>query len=753
MDRENSHITVRRIFSHAVVLSLAFVFIGVFEIINNIIFKTLLVGTLPNVLITHAAPILFFYFLKSLEYVAIFLLFVVVTILLKKVVLMFNAQNDDTFPITLNKILTILYDLFIPLLLIYILFFNYKSGPATLSYYFYFLSDSVSPALKAFMDFGTLTILLKIVMSLIFAAIFTRFRVSRYARHYITFFLFLILMAVLPMLIFLTRHFSGVLSIVLIVVAVIAAFILLLFTLRRLFAVGIYRWAEIVLIGVLLIGIAGNVYLFPAAKKPHINIVHIILDTLRMKSFNEATMPFLYSLKDKGVYFPNSYASSDNTVTTHNAIYYGKHPSNVGLEHGPFPETTLMEVLRSHGYRTVVVSANGRFCIVNGFNKGVEDFYETWKDDNHVRDIQLMLDYGLSEKFDIIQKYLSFYTTKFLNKTRSIDKKPLGHREYRYFNYEPAEVVNEFIKHAVEKNPPSDPLYLFVNYLDPHSPYLAPTPKHIEPVVQRLKTDFPDIHRKLHFDHIAADDTLIFRQIMMMWQHIDSVTTKSKKDAFLTFCYEENLRYLDEQLREMFAWFEEQNLFDNTLFIITSDHGESLGEHDLYDHGNKRLYNPEIKVPLMMLFPDRLKPIVKRNTVDVNTQSVDFFPTFVDLLGINTDVKLSGESLLPFIFGIKDSNDNDYSIAEYTNVRAITDNHYKLIVRPHAVELYNIQDDPEEQNNIAAQMPQVTSHLQNKLDELLKSSQYVSQSRLQSPNDSRYDPETLKLLKTLGYVK
>ncbi|MBN1481022.1 DUF229 domain-containing protein [candidate division KSB1 bacterium] len=758
MSRKNYPILTRKIPAYAVTLSLSFLLIGIFEILNNVLFKMLHVDVFPNLLYSRFLPIVFLYFLKSLEYVAVFILFVIISLFAYTIVNMLtekqgkNATNASGDRI--HNILTALYDLLVPAILVTILFFHYDAGPAPLSYYFYFLSDTTSQTLKSFVDFSTLNTIIKIILSLLVAGSFLTFRISKYAGHYIALFLFLISLAVLPNLVYLMHHFIGVVAKVLLVLAILGMLIFIVLLMKRLFTLGIYRWLEIALVLFFLTHIAGTVYFFGIPKNTHLNIVHIILDTLRQKSFNEKTMPFLFSLKDKGVYFPNSYSSSDNTVTSHNAIYYGKHPSNVGLEHGPFPETTIMEVLRSHGYRTVVVSANGRFCIVNGFDKGVEDFYEAWKSDNHVRNIQLLTDYGLSEKFRIIEKYLTYYTSKFLNKTGYINKKPLGHREYRYFNYEPAEVVNEFVKHAIDKNPPSDPLYLFINYLDPHTPYLAPTTDYIAPVVERLKTDMPDIYHKLHFDQIALSDTLIFQQIMLMWKEVDSLSNKPLKDDFLTFCYEKNLMYLDEQMRDLFAWFEEKGMFRNTLFIVTSDHGESIGEHDLYEHGNKRLYNPEIQIPLMMLFPEQLKPIVKRTVVEINTQSVDFFPTFIDVLGITTDVELNGESLLPFILGAADSSENDYSIAEYTNVSAITNNKHKLIVHQETVEFYNVEQDPEEANNLAAQMPESVVMFKKKLVEFKKTTHVAAKSPFSDTTDeSRYDPETIRLLKTLGYIK
>ncbi|MBN1561974.1 sulfatase-like hydrolase/transferase, partial [candidate division KSB1 bacterium] len=502
---------IKNTLDHAVVLILAFLLFGLVEIYSNVIFKLVYIKVFPNQLYTHLLPLLLMYLLKSMRYAVVFLLFVAVSALAYNTILMFVQTADEnarrSLSARIQNILTALYDLFIPAMLIYILFFQYGGGPVTLSYYFYFLNDATSTILKNLSSFE-LNLLIKLILSFFIAFIFIRFRAAKYARHHIFIALILVTMAILPNLTFLLHHISDLPARVGLIFLIVVLFITVLLLLRRLFAAGIPRWAEIGWTLMFILLIPATIYLFSATKNSRPNIVHIILDTLRMKSFNEKTMPFLFSLKDKGIYFPNSYSSSDNTVTSHNAIYYGKHPSNIGMEHGPFPARTIMDVLRTNEYHTIVVSANGRFCIVNGFDKGVDDFYEAWKGENHVRNIQLMADYGLSEKFAIIENSLAYYTDKYLNKGHPIDKKPMGNREYRYFNYEPAKIVNEFVKHVIEKNSPSTPFYLFVNYLDPHTPYLAPTAEKISAVVGRLKTCLPGIYEKLGFEHIALSDSM-----------------------------------------------------------------------------------------------------------------------------------------------------------------------------------------------------------------------------------------------------
>lgn len=747
MLQNTANFILRRTASHSLILVLSFLLFGAVEFYNNILFKFFETNALPHNLMAGFFPILVMYFIKSLAYVGVFLLILAIV-----AVAVFAQINKVKFlPEKVDHYLSTFADLLLPALLVYLLFFDYKSSPLTLSYYFYHLSAQFSPMLKSAMSFNTLNGLTKMALALPIAFFFIAFRLSTHRRNYLSALLFMTTLAILPGLFFLIHYFSSLptTAILLFLLLVLLAFIIyqviVLFKSKQ-------RLPAMFLSIVMVLVVWGNLHFYKITRNSRLNVVHIILDTLRMESFNQNTMPFLYTLKNKGVNFPNSYSSSDNTVTSHNAIYYGKYPSLVGLEKGPFPATTIMEVLRSNNYHTAVVSANGRFCLVNGFGKGVDDFYEAWKTENHSRNMQLMIDYHLSSQFQLVEKYLAYYQKAILNKAAPIDKKGMRQEAYRYYNYEPAAVVNEFVKTVVRKNPPSQPFYLFVNYLDPHTPYLAPDAENITHVVQELKSTLPDIYKKLGFEQLSVADTTIFHQIMLMWNKVDSLKDKAARDKFLTFCYEENLRYLDGRMKELFEYFEKEQLRKNTLFIITSDHGESIGEHDLYEHGNKRLYNQEIQVPLFFLFPEKYGALTQNKVIDINTQSVDFFPTLIDLLGIKTDLKLSGKSLLPFMLSAENSSDVGYSISEYTGVSAIVDHRFKLIITDKTTELFNLAKDPKEQKNLAAAMPDKVADLTIKLAELRKTTQSVIPNSAGAPQQE-YDPETIRQLKTLGYIK
>ncbi|RLE86750.1 MAG: hypothetical protein DRJ49_07415 [Thermoprotei archaeon] len=170
-------------------------------------------------------------------------------------------------------------------------------------------------------------------------------------------------------------------------------------------------------------------------------------------------------------------------------------------------------------------------------------------------------------------------------------------------------------------------------------------------------------------------------------------------------------------------------MLDDTLIIITSDHGEQLGQHGLYGHAG--LHESVVKIPLIMRLPDRLPQGLR---VKGYAQQVDIVPTILDLAQIETNYRFDGVSLLELIKGRRI---RDYAVVETWGERAIIDGDWKLIVHyekefkepgvelkmlldevkpiPYKgvrIELYNIRDDPMEVINLVER--------KDKVDELLE---------------------------------
>jgi arylsulfatase A-like enzyme/Tfp pilus assembly protein PilF len=165
--------------------------------------------------------------------------------------------------------------------------------------------------------------------------------------------------------------------------------------------------------------------------------------------------------------------------------------------------------------------------------------------------------------------------------------------------------------------------------------------------------------------------------------------------------YSGEVAFTDSQLGVLFEALERNGSLDNTVVILTSDHGEALGEKDETTHGFYA-YENSIHIPLFLSFPG-----VKPGLISENAAHVDIFPTVCDLLGRPSPPHLQGESLLPLAQGKERRNPSIYfeSMSPHLSmdcapltgfIRGTT----KFIDLPIA-EVYDLAADPREENNLA----------------------------------------------------
>ncbi|HET9530264.1 MAG TPA: sulfatase, partial [Blastocatellia bacterium] len=198
------------------------------------------------------------------------------------------------------------------------------------------------------------------------------------------------------------------------------------------------------------------------------------------------------------------------------------------------------------------------------------------------------------------------------------------------------------------------PFFAFLNYFDAHMPYLPPEP----------------------FDKkFGAQAT--------------------KLDA-----YENCIAYLDHQVGLLFDELKKRGVLENTLVIITSDHGEQFGEHGLTSHGNS-LYMPLLHVPLLIIFPSRVPEGVRvREPVTLR----DIPATVVDLFELEDESAFPGDSLAGYWNGARKpgSEETRRLLSEERKMKSLLDGRYHYILNKHGVEeLYDLESDPAEERNLA----------------------------------------------------
>jgi arylsulfatase A-like enzyme/Tfp pilus assembly protein PilF len=248
------------------------------------------------------------------------------------------------------------------------------------------------------------------------------------------------------------------------------------------------------------------------------------------------------------------------------------------------------------------------------------------------------------------------------------------------------------------KKTPQRPLFLWLHLYDPHSPY-----------------DPPEPYRTEYSSHL----------------------------------YDGEIAYADHELGRLIGWLKQSRLYDNSLIIFLSDHGESLGEHGEDEHGFF-IYNSTIHIPLIVKPPagSGLKP----SRVASPIETVAVAPTIFRMAGVHDLVEKQFQS--PPLFAADPAADAAYSETFYpfssfgwNPLHSLETSRYHYIEAP-TPELYDLASDPEEKNNLAPQQAATASVLKDKLQQRLKVNPFAQSQG----NGSGLDPDAAEKLRALGYV-
>ncbi|HEU5316428.1 MAG TPA: sulfatase [Chloroflexota bacterium] len=287
-----------------------------------------------------------------------------------------------------------------------------------------------------------------------------------------------------------------------------------------------------------------------------------------------------------------------------------------------------------------------------------------------------------------------------------------------------AEVLHHRLFPWLEQHAKED-FFLFVHYWDVHGPYLAPAPHGERYPGQKIGDEIP-VHR-------AASGEDYVRG----WGPVAAVEGRAgaewapdarrKVDA-----YDGGINYFDSMFGALLDHLDGLGIGQNAVVALTSDHGESMAEHRV-PFAHDELYDATIGVPLIVRAPGKL-PAGK--TVEGLSQAIDIAPTLTELVGLTPPDSFQGRSLVPLASG-RNGRLHERTYSEWTRYlasRCIENERYKLIhkfagglalARPTRkkvdwVELYDLRDDPDETNDLASELPEVTRVLRGQLQEWVR---------------------------------
>jgi len=218
--------------------------------------------------------------------------------------------------------------------------------------------------------------------------------------------------------------------------------------------------------------------------------------------------------------------------------------------------------------------------------------------------------------------------------------------------------------------------------------------------------------------------------------------------------YDGEIAFTDAQVGRLLDFLAEKKLYDHTLIVLASDHGEGLGEHDEETHGFF-IYTTTLHVPLLVKLPAR--QTVRRQRVGAPVSLIDVLPTVLQLTGGGVPGFVQGKSLLPLMLGREENLHNGlyaesylprihFNWSELRSVR-VGDHHYIQAPRP---EIYDLSKDPGERRNLHGTETVPAGKLEARLRALVQ--EYTPGDSSPSAEEMPLDPILSERLKSLGYV-
>jgi arylsulfatase A-like enzyme len=341
------------------------------------------------------------------------------------------------------------------------------------------------------------------------------------------------------------------------------------------------------------------------------NVVLIVWDTVRaydLSAYGYArnTTPNLARWARAGVRYSRALAPAPWTYPSHSCFFTGQWPFQLNSQWKfqlDTPDPTLAEYLASRGYQTAGFSANTNCCnFETGLARGFAHF----------------------EDFPLTPRSLVGRTVP----GRWILANVLYHGFYhdnKWINLQSrgAWGTNDAFFNWLRGRRPDRPFFAFLNYFDAHAPYIPP-PGYVGRSGIRPK---PPRDYEFLLGIMATDDKPIMKRNVQMARD----------------CYDDCITFLDDQLGRLLDELKRQALLDNTIVIITSDHGEAFGDHGRFGH-SKGLNFDEVGVPLVILSPSAPAGRV----VDAPVSLRDLPATVVEQLGLSADSPFPGRSLAAY---------------------------------------------------------------------------------------------------------
>ena len=354
------------------------------------------------------------------------------------------------------------------------------------------------------------------------------------------------------------------------------------------------------------------------------NIILITVDCLRadhVSSINPNSpvrTPNIDRLANEGYVFTNAHSNGPNTYASFPSIFTSRY---FLLSHGFRPDSytiTLAEMLRRTGFRTVAITTNVYLTKLFGWNRGFDEFYEDFLG---LRPIRTVKKKPKSLLVRVRSKVSNFLTQRIKNVRlyeTMRELRPFIDTLFRHnynINLASAFTINGFLENLLKTRQSKwSNLFLWIHYMDTHFPYLSD-----------IIEDF--------FDSIEDYYRLIFYTY-----HKPSFLMSKADINFVRKAYQAAVKHVDNAIGNLVDILQECGLLDNSIIVLTADHGDGLFEHGFFGHRLNRLYDELIRVPLIIWGAGR-------GRLTRNVSLIDLAPTLAYILRIKKPRRYLGRCL------------------------------------------------------------------------------------------------------------
>ena len=447
----------------------------------------------------------------------------------------------------------------------------------------------------------------------------------------------------------------------------------------------------IYLLAVLLLGLAAGLgWVLLRDTRP--NVVLISIDSLRADhlgtyGYERDTSPNLDALAREGVVFENAVSTTTWTLPAHISMMTSLYPDIHGVQKG------RMALSEQAALAPEILQLAG------------------WATGGIVSGPFLGAHFGYARGFD----HYDDQTISFKNHTAS-------HKGIT------SPVVHEEAVEWLETRPEDKPFFLFLHYWDVHYDYIPPPP---------FDTLFdPDYDGQMTGERFFGNKG--FRPGM-----------NPRDRDHIVALYDGEIAFVDSYLGKIFEDLKDRDLWDDTLVIVTSDHGDEFLEHGRKGH-RQNLYQSTLQVPLVMKLP-RGRWAGQRIASRVGI--IDLPPTILEIAGLESPPEFNGRSLVSLMEKGHDTQRYYYFADLEGKMKSVLGDRYKLITshgrKAGRPQLYDLENDPQERRNLARREPEALEGMMTIQEEWLA---FVEATDELETNSVEYQEELEQLLESLGYL-